>query len=165
MEVGDSPAGGHSGTLLPPESCLGLGNPKEVSPAWGQPCGAFPPEEEGPPQPGPSADRAMTTLEDPSALPPGGASELRWVLRVPGHREKKGHLVGRKRWHPLGRAGLAPVLPPGRKRGCLRSSTQEALRLLFIYIVALNQPPSPLLRGRTSLSRKHDGLLQLLSPL
>lgn len=82
----------HSGTLLHLGGCVGLGDPAEAAPAWRQPCGVL--AEEGPTPPGPSRDQVMTTLEDPSPAQPGGTSDLRWVLRVPVCRERKGPAVG-----------------------------------------------------------------------
>lgn len=72
---------------------MGLGHPEEAAPAWRQPCGVLL-AEEGPTQPGPSLDGLMTTSEDPSPAQPGGTSEMRWVLRVCGCRERKGSLLG-----------------------------------------------------------------------
>lgn len=87
---------------------MGLGDPAEAAPAWRQPCDVL--AEEGPTPPGPSRDQVMTTLEDPSPAQPGGTSDLRWVLRVRVCRERKGGGGG-----AVGRASLAPVLPPGGK--------------------------------------------------
>lgn len=138
VEVGDPPAGCHSGSLLSLGGCPGRGHPAGVPPAWGQPCSVLA-EEEGPARPGPSVDRLMTTSEDPSPAQPGGTSELRWVPRVGVHgaapvgREAKVRVVG----------GLFAFLQMSQDPGDFDLELQKA--------------PISTLRRRTGLLRKHPG--------